>query len=281
MTASRKPSRAGVAPAASAKRTPSLEGMLRRLAHGVDLWTVWRDFCELSAIAISNTVDLAQRDEREARYLSIAKRYSREQLDTFAGALGTLVIQLEAGFDDVLGRTFMALELGNKWAGQFFTPFEVCRLTAEMHVDDAMRATIADRGYVTAADPAVGAGAFPIGLAAAMHDAGIPYQQVLHVTAQDIDAKAVHMAYVQLSLFHIPAVVIVGDSLRAPGIGERWYTPAHILGGWSARLSSARVPHPADQAQRPAVALEPPPSANPIDRRPDVQLDLLSFLGAA
>lgn len=219
-------------------KTETTVSVLRGIAHNVSTWQVWCDFCEMSAIAISNTVDVAQSATREARYLEIAKRYTRDQLGAFGRALGTLTLQLEDGIDDVLGRAFMDLELGNKWAGQFFTPFSICRLTAELQIDDSLRAKIADRGYVTMADPAVGAGAFPLAMAAALRDAGINYQQALHVTCQDIDIKAIHMAYVQLSLCHVPAMLIVGDTLRAPGQGERWYTPAHVWGGWSARLAS-------------------------------------------
>lgn len=216
---------------------PALVTILRDLAHGVGIWQIWCDFCEIAAITVSNRVDLIHYDEREARYLAVVKRYTRPQLDAFARAFGTLACQLEDGIDDVLGRAFMDLELGNKWAGQFFTPFHLCRLTAELQIDDSLRTKVAERGYVTMADPAVGAGAFPLAMAAALRDAGINYQQALHVTGQDIDPKAIYMAYVQLSLCHVPAVLIVGDTLRAPGQGERWYTPAHVMGNWSGRLA--------------------------------------------
>lgn len=69
----------------------------------------------------------------------------------------------------------------------------------------------------------------------ALHGRGINYQQAMHATAQDIDATAVHMAYVQCSLLHIPAVVIWGDTLAVESRAV-WHTPAHILGGWGWRL---------------------------------------------
>ncbi|EJE6497691.1 SAM-dependent DNA methyltransferase, partial [Salmonella enterica] len=75
-----------------------------------------------------------------------------------------------------------------------------------------------------------------IALAQEMQDAGINYQQHLHVTAIDVDPRAVHMAYVQFSLMHIPAVVIVGNSLTLEE-REHWYTPAHVLGGWNMKLA--------------------------------------------
>lgn len=216
-----------------------LATVLYGLKHGASMWQVWCDFCEMAAIAISNRVDHVHRDAREAAYLTIARRYERPQLAAFAHAFHVLVTQLETGIDDVLGRTYMELELGDKRGGQFFTPFHVCRLLAETQVDEGCRAKIAGRGYITMFDPAIGAGALPLAMAAALHTAGINYQQTLHVTGQDVDSKAIHMAYTQLALYHVPAVLIVGDALRAQDQGERWYTPAHVWGGWSTRLSKA------------------------------------------
>jgi hypothetical protein len=74
-----------------------------------------------------------------------------------------------------------------------------------------------------------------IALAEAMQSRGLNYQQQLHVTAIDIDERAVHMAYVQFSLLNIPAVVTVGDTLTMK-MRESFYTPAHIMGGWDMRL---------------------------------------------
>lgn len=73
-----------------------------------------------------------------------------------------------------------------------------------------------------------------IALALEMQAAGINFQKCMHVVAQDLDQKAVHMAYVQLSLLHIPAVVIHGNTLTDE-TRSLWYTPAHILGGWGRR----------------------------------------------
>ena len=43
------------------------------------------------------------------------------------------------------------------------------------------------------------------------------------------------MCYVQLSLWHVPGEVIVGNSLSWE-LREVWYTPAHTLGLWNIRL---------------------------------------------
>ena len=74
-----------------------------------------------------------------------------------------------------------------------------------------------------------------IATAEAFRDEGINYQQAMHATCIDIDATAVHMAYVQLTLLHIPAIVIHGNALSLEQWGY-WLTPAHVLGFWDAKL---------------------------------------------
>ncbi|MBF7013745.1 N-6 DNA methylase [Novosphingobium resinovorum] len=195
---------------------------------------------EAMAIAISNSVDLVQREQREARYLEIVGRYETQIIESFARVMAELTLALESGFGDVLGALFHDLELHSKAKGQFFTPYVLSRAIADMLVGDpaATRAAIEERGYLTAMEPACGSGSMVIALAEGLWMQGINYQRHLHVTAVDIDPRAIHMAYVQLSLLHIPARLVVGDALSGE-IREQWFTPAHILGGWTARLATA------------------------------------------
>ena len=62
------------------------------------------------------------------------------------------------------------------------------------------------------------------------------YQRHLHVTAIDIDPRAIHMAYIQFSFLHISAHLMVGNALSGE-IQDHWFAPAHILGGWTARFA--------------------------------------------
>lgn len=220
--------------------------------HGT--WQVFSDFVEMAAISLSNAVDRAQSEGREARYMEIVSRYSREEVERFPQMFGELVMELENGPADVLGQVFMEMELGNKWHGQFFTPYEICRLMAGMMVDDHMRGLIEARGFIRANEPTSGGGAMIIALADEMQRVGINYQRHLHVVAQDLDIKAVHMTYVQLALLHIPAVVIQGNTLALEE-RSRWYTPAHVLGGWGWKLQAAerRDELPRDEAAPIAV----------------------------
>jgi hypothetical protein len=200
---------------------------------------VFSDFCELAACAVSNSVDLHQAEKREARYMEIIGRYERAEVDRFPQMLGELVLALEGTRRDVLGQIFIAMELGNHWKGQFFTPYEVAYLMASLTQGDAAD-TIERQGFITLQEPAIGAGAMVIASAEALLDVGINPQQSLHVTGIDVDATACHMAYLQLALLHIPAIILHANALSDQAPWGHWVTPAHVLGLWDSRLRRQR-----------------------------------------
>lgn len=208
---------------------------------------VFRDFCELSALTFRNAIDKSGWNEREARYLEIAGRYSADEMARFAELLAAVAMKLEDGLDDVLGKLYMSLDLGNERLGQFFTPFDVSLTMARMSTPDIV-ARIADEGFITMNEPACGSGGMVIALAQRLKDDGLNPQRVIHVTAQDLDATAVHMTYVHLTLLHIPAVVVHGNTLTLEVL-DTWSTPAHVVDGWERKLqlraASGEIDHEA------------------------------------
>lgn len=210
------------------------ERILRGLCHRHATWQVFADFCELAALSFANAI--IRDDARERRYLDTVSRYSKEEANGIASLLAVTTLALEGLDGDFLGENFMALDLGSHWHGQYFTPFPVCRMMADITGGD-YHAAIAKRGHVSVHEPCVGSGAMIIALARSMLDQVINYQQAMHVTAIDVSATAAHMAFVQFSLLHIPAVVYVGNSLSNE-MRDCFYTPAHIMGGWQTKLAS-------------------------------------------
>lgn len=248
-------------PGNPAAHRKSLIALLEQASRRRHLWQVFGDFVEMGALAMANSVDLTQFAEREARYLALIQRYEPDEQKLFPKMLGELVLAMEYGPDDVLGRVFGELELGNAARGQFFTPYHVCVAMARLQVGDGgdLRQRIQQRGFIRLNEPAAGAGALLIAMAEAMQDQQINYQQHLHVIAQDVDSRAVHMAYLQLSLLHIPAVVILGNTLTLEE-REHWYTPAHILGLWSPKLHRGYALGSAMDER----AAEAPPAPEPL-----------------
>jgi hypothetical protein len=237
-------------------------------------WQVFADFVEMGAIALSSAVDLRAREAREKRYMEVVARYKPDEAEKFSQMLGMLTMALEEETSDVLGATFHDLELHNKWSGQFFSPYPLCRMMAKIIVGgrEEVEARIAARGYLTAQEPASGSGTMVIALAHEIRELGINYQKHLHVTAVDVDPKCVHMTYLQLSLLHVPAIVVHGNSLSLEEFGQ-WYTPAHILDGWNWRLKRRAETVP----DQPVSRVEPQPP-RPEDGRekdlPGTQLTL-------
>ena len=228
------------------------------------IYQTFADFVELAAISL-NAVDLRQpwRDNQEAKYMQIVKQYTPEEAQAFCKMLAILIGALETattpgsiGRADILGLTYHELELHNKWTGQYFSPFEICQLMAEMNVGDKeeLEAKIAADGFIRLCEPACGSGAMVIAFALAMRSRGVEPQRHLHVTAVDVDLKCVAMTYIQLSLLGIPAVIVHGNSLTLEEWGH-WYTPAHIMFGWGAKLRRRSNAEPAAQTE--TVADEP------------------------
>jgi type I restriction-modification system DNA methylase subunit len=204
--------------------------LIEQASYRHSAWQVFSDFVELSALSISNSVDKRYYKERETIYLEVIKKYDRKEGELFPKMFGELILALEIEMTDILGEIFMEMELGSKWKGQFFTPMSVCRATAKLSLGN-IGELIEQKGFVTVSEPACGGGALVIAFAEALRDRKLNYQQTMVVEAVDLDIKAVHMSYLQLSLLGIPAKVFHGNTLSMEMYSE-WRTPTYILGGW-------------------------------------------------
>lgn len=226
---------------------------IKALCHRHHLWQVWADFCAMSALSIANSVTLGpDRDRREQQYMETVKRYSSEEAKQIARLFGMTTMALEDEPHDFLGDTFMALELGSQWGGQFFTPTDLCTAMARLQVGPEAQQAIEQRGFITVHDPACGAGAMIIGVVKDLMARKVNYQQALHATCIDVDATAAYMAYIQLSLLHVPAVVVIGNTLSME-MRETLCTPAHVLGLWDRKLERGyALGSPAAASREPA-----------------------------
>lgn len=211
-------------------------------------WTIWSDFVVMAAISIANTVDCSRAPKREQTYMAIAKKYKPAELNVFAEMLTKVVLGMEVNSDqDFLGELFMALGLGNDHAGQFFTPYNVCRAMSQLSYGPNLADAIEKRGWISVNDPACGAGALLVAFANECTRQHINYQTSVLFVAQDIDYTVGLMCYIQLSLLGCPGYVVIGDSLLHPstsidsrgliphGGDNVWLTPFYCTDLWSGR----------------------------------------------
>lgn len=242
-------------------------------------WEIWGDMIHMFAFSISNAVDKRHYEAREARYMAIAKRYSADEMDAFAALFARLVNAYDVGgHRDFLGEIYMELGLGNDRNGQFFTPYDVCRMMAKISIDTAPQ-EIERKGYISINDCACGAGATLIAAAdILLNDQKINYQQAALFVAQDIDETTALMCYIQLSLFGCAGYVHVGNTLTDPMTGHvlfgdcgenTLYTPMYFSKVWEMRRQAAIL--------RQALGLEArltddavPEAPEPVEPEPEI-----------
>lgn len=222
------------------------------LCHRNNRHQVWQDFVYMAAAAISNSIDKRHAEKREEQYLSIIKKYTRAEMEVFPRLFALIVAGMEEYPDqDFLGELYMQLDMGNSHAGQFFTPYSICKCMAEIVVDpDKLKRDLDRQGYIAVNDCACGAGATLVAAAMVLKEAqtlkaiSFNYQQQALFIGQDIDYTVGLMCYIQLSLLGCAGYVRIGDSLSDPLtghvlFGERstntWYTPMYFSDIWATR----------------------------------------------
>ena len=212
--------------------------LFNSLQYKYDTYTIFSDFVELSALSINSAVEIIKRSEDEKRYKQIQNKYPNKAFKIFPELFAELVDELESNCSDVLGELFMELDLGSSAKGQFFTPYSLCKATADMALQD-MDKIILENGYISVNEPCVGGGAMIIAIYEIMRREKFNPQKQLMVYAQDLDLKAVYMSYVQLSLLGIPAVIKHMNTLSLEEFNS-YKTPFWILGGWDFRKPKSK-----------------------------------------
>ena len=215
-------------------------------------WQVWEDVITAMACTLSNAAepDPVRREKREKEYERAIKDY---KMETIAEMFSIVTLAYDHDPDqDFLGSMYMNLNLGSHWHGQFFTPYDVCRLMAEVTLDeDKVKQQVGDHGWISLNDPACGAGATLIAAANGLRRLGINYQTQAAFVGNDIDRVVAKMCYIQLSLLGCPGYIAVANTLSDPVTGnvlfpdekesqDFWYTPFWWSDVWTIRRS-ARV----------------------------------------
>lgn len=219
-------------------RIPKIDDIVKdieKAAYCVDKHKFVSDLFECGAIAISNQVDFSQREKREERYLQIIKSYNPDEQKSLSEIFGkvfallTSVVYDNGTFNDNLGELFMRCNLGNKTAGQFFTPYHLSEFMARTTMDETLiREKTADVGILTVNDPCCGGGGMLIAALDVLRHLGVNYARNCFIDCSDIDERCIHMTYLQLSLAGVPAIVKHQDTLTRKLWGV-WYTPAYLF----------------------------------------------------
>ena len=204
----------------------------KNIARSKHRYEVFKDFVTMAAISLNNS--MAMSDDLESEYLHIINSYQKDDQSKMSELLSHVVMGLEESHCDFLGDVFMSLELGSGDKGQFFTPYSVSKMMAEVSFN-SVENDLKTKPFITVSEPACGAGGMIIALSEVMLERGYNPQERMFVQCVDIDPVACMMSYVQLALLGIPAEVITGNTLSMQ-YTDSIKTPFFYLGLWESKL---------------------------------------------
>lgn len=145
------------------------------------------------------------RPDGEERYLEAIKGMPPKALDALAQGFAILIRHFcgEGRYCDVLGRVYM--EISSNWGrghlGQFFTPWPLSMLMAQMQLGDQAAPVNAEGEPLSINDCACGAGVMLLAARAVVASRwGRRAASRLRLYGQDIDGVCVTMAKIQLQL---------------------------------------------------------------------------------
>lgn len=214
---------------------------------GYSAWNVFEDWVALMFWAI-------QRNDEE--YLKVVRRYKNDrpqgerEIDHFCNAFGLLMKKMSETNKEILGEIYMQWEVSNKHTGQYFTPWHVAYMMAQM---------LEPKGE-SVNDCCCGSG---IMLIAACKTMTNPQLDKAVFVGQDIDLTCVMMCALNLTFFNLNGYVIWGNSFT----NERrriFKTTRSYLGGSLAEVPVESVPLP----EIPLTEMEKPVKLNKKERQP-------------
>ncbi len=238
------------------------------LAHHRERHDVFSDFLEMAVCAIRKRTlpPGPAADAIEAQYMAVVKRNRPEDVRAMPRLLGITTLAIQDGGCDFLGQVAGDLELVTGHMGQFFTPYDVSRMIAEMTLD-TVGEVIAEQGFVTVQEPACGAGGMVIAAADALARQGFDIGRHLYVDATDISPMCFRMTYLQAALRGIPATIRRGNTLSLE-MFDHAVTPAFFdfyaihkerFDAWQRGTDAGTAGHDTELSQRHAETSPPEP----------------------
>ncbi|MEP2780825.1 MAG: N-6 DNA methylase [Pseudoruegeria sp.] len=176
---------------------------------------VFSDFCEMAYCSLAKVASpyADQKDALEKQYMEVVGRYrNKDDVWKIPELLGISLEAIHLGGIDFLGAVAGELGALDARLGQFFTPYEISRLMAEINLQGVEK-TIEENGFVTVSEPAVGAGGMVIAVADVIEGLGFDPARHLWVEAVELSRTTYYMAYVQINTRGVAGKIICGNSL--------------------------------------------------------------------
>ena len=213
--------------------------ILKQLSPHRHKWEIFSDWLEIAAICMHQLPYQNGELERdaayetyEAKYMEAIKRYSRAELSEMAKLLGLTIKAHSLDFRDFLGEIAGDEGLLNEEGGQFFTPYSVCRMMAQMTVGNIDAQLQKNGTPLLVSEPAVGGGALVIACAEEVLGQKIDPRSHIQFDCVDVSRTCFNMAYIQLSALGLQAMVRHGNTLSLELWEHRPTTQRRLYDNW-------------------------------------------------
>lgn len=173
--------------------------------------------------------------ELSKKELKIFELLTRDELIKYDQLLSITVEALQSQHQDFLGEIFSNYNMGNSYKGQFFTPYNVSFMMAQMSLGD-LKPQINEKGFLRISEPASGAGCMIIAVREVFLKQECNPSTDMYVEMIDVDELAFLMSYIQISLYGIAAKVIHGNAITREMYREL-FTPVYFLNNWFERIA--------------------------------------------
>ena len=192
---------------------------------------VFADFCELAYCALAKKASPYpdQRDQLEAQYMQVVARYrDPDDVRAMPEMLALALTTISAGGIDFIGEVAGEIGALDAGLGQFFTPYEVSRLMAEMALNNVDE-LLGEKGFITLQEPAAGAGGMLLAAADVLEGRGIDIASQVWIEAVELSRSTYHMLYVQASARGLAGRVICGNSLSLETYSSAYTAAAPVF----------------------------------------------------
>lgn len=238
---------------------------------------VFSDFLELAYCAVKGATlqhspSLVEANEQAYHECLNRHRKVERSGKLYSAMLAEVVEGLEAYPLDFLGPLFMET-MANKYKGQFFTPPELCKMSALLTMRDA--AELAKQlSVISIGEPACGVGNMVLASAEVLKELGVNPATQAHFYMTDVDRRCQQAAYIQTTLCGVSASVTWGNTLTL----EEWQTDitltAYLYPKW-ARLRDPALNSLSKALPEIEQSPEPAPSGPAFDSAGQASFDFV------
>jgi len=192
------------------------------------------DFLAYCALLLSIRTDPVHSEQRSKSLERLKANYKKDEWEAFHQGLVDLCItfvrNIQVGrYEDLFAGPFTQVRATSRALKQDFTPVDVGKLIGAISVSSNL--SLPEKGFFSLGDHACGSGTLLLAGAQRIADTGYNPAEQLVIQAADLDARCVHMTYLHLSLYGIPAVVVHGNTITLNEY-DRWYTPVYLWRKW-------------------------------------------------